>query len=137
MTVFTSEQKSLSEAITTLSQAVRPRTTDAGAAGTLTTAEVINGVYHQLDGGTPGTATLPTAAQLVAAIKGCTVGTSFRFLVHNADGADTLTVAQGSGGTPFGTLTVAAGKNREFLVVITNVTASSEAYVLYGLAALA
>lgn len=135
--MFTEEQKSMNDAIMTLAKSVKTRTAEAGATGAFTTAHVINGVYHQNDGGTPGTRTLPTAAALVAAIRGCAVGTSFRFLVHNEDAGDTLTVAAGSGGTGFGTLTVAATKNREFLVVITNVTPSSEAYVLYGLAALA
>lgn len=135
--MFTTEQKSLDAAIMTLAKGVRTRTAEVGAVGAFTTAHVINGVYHQLDGGTPGTRTLPTAAALVAAIRGCAVGTSFEFLVHNADAGDTLTVAEGSGGTAFGTLTVAPGKNRKFLVVITNVTAVSEAYQLYGLAALA
>jgi hypothetical protein len=133
MPVFATTQKSLDEAVTTLSQNKVTRTAEVGAVGVFTTAHVINGVYHQSDSGTPGTRTLPSAADLWAAIPGCTVGTSFRFIVHNADGADTLTVAVPASITAYGTLTVAAGKNREFVVVFT----SSTAAVMYALAALA
>lgn len=134
MGVFTTEQKSLNMAVDTLSKAKVTRTAEVGAAGALTAAHVINGVYHQLDSGTPGSRALPDADDLVAAIRGAAAGTSFRFLVHNADGADTLTVTAGSGGTLYGTATIAAGKTREFVVVVTVITASSEAYVAYALA---
>lgn len=133
MAVFTTEQKSTEQAITTLSQDYMERTAETGATGDFTATHVINGIYHQTDGGTPGTRTLVSAATLWAAIRGCKVGTSFRFIVHNADGADTLTVAVPASITAFGTLTVAPGKTREFVVVFT----SSTAAVLYALAALA
>lgn len=133
MGVFVANQKSTDQAVTTLGQNLVTRTAETGAAGVFTTTHVINGVYHQTDGGTPGTRTLPAAADLWAAIPGCAVGTSFRFIVHNADAADTLTVAVPASITSYGTLTVAAGKNREFVVVFT----SSTAAVMYALAALA
>lgn len=79
------------------------------------------------------TYTLPTAALLVAALSNPKVGDSFRFVVNAKAATHTLTVAAGSGGTADGTLTVASGVIREFLVIVTNVTAASEAYFVYGL----
>ena len=100
---------------------------------TLTAAEVITGIID----GTPTSAatyTLPTAALLVAGIANCKVGSSFFFAVNNKAGGDyTITVAAGSSGTADGTLTVAQNVIRLFLVIITNVTSSSEAYYVYGL----
>jgi len=100
---------------------------------TITAAQLITGILD----GTPtdaATYTLPTAALLVAGIANCKVGSSFFFAVNNkAGGAYTITVAAGSGGTADGTLTVAQNVIRLFLVIITNVTSSSEAYSVYGL----
>lgn len=100
---------------------------------TLTIAQLLTKV---IDGTPTGAATytLPTAANLVAGIVGCKVGDSFEFVVNNkAAGADTITLAAGSGGTADGTLTVAQNVIRKFLVIITNVTGSSEAYFVYGI----
>ena len=135
MGVFTATQKSDTAALTTLSQNVVTRTAEVGAAGAFTTAHVLNGIYHQTNGGTPGTRTVPSVEACIAAIPGAVAGTSWRFIVHNADAADTLTVAVDAGGqwTAFGTLTVAAGKNREFVFVVLTATTGA----LYGLAALA
>lgn len=102
---------------------------------TLTIAELQTGIID----GTPtaaATYTLPTAADLVAGIANCKVGTQIRFLVNNkAAGADTITVAGGAGSTDDGTLTVAQNVIREFVITVTNITGSSEAYLLYGLGA--
>lgn len=87
--------------------------------------------------GTPTAAaiyTLPTAELLVAAMSGVAVGSSFLFVVNNKSaGANTITVAGGAGGTGDGTLTVAQNVIRVFLILITNVTAASEAYFVYGI----
>lgn len=87
--------------------------------------------------GTPtaaATYTLPTAALLVAAIPNAQVGDSFFFVINNkAASALTITVAAGTGGTADGTLTVAQNVIRTFLVIITNVAATSEAYFVYGI----
>jgi len=100
---------------------------------TITAAQLITGVLD----GTPtagATYTLPTAALLVAGIYNVQVGSSFFFAVNNkATDAYTITVAAGSGGTADGTLTVAQNVIRLFLVIITNVTSSSEAYFVYGI----
>lgn len=100
---------------------------------TVTAAQVLTKVID----GTPtvaATYTLPTAALLVAAIPSVAVGTSFSFLVNNKSaGANTITVAAGVGGTGDGTLTVAQNVIRAFLIIITNVTATTEAYFVYGI----
>lgn len=135
MSVLTATQKSTTQALTTLSQNVVTRTAEVGAAGAFTTTHVINGIYHQSNGGTPGTRTLPSVEAVIAAIPGAVAGTTFRFVVHNADASDTLTVAVdgGSQWTAYGTLTVAAGKNREFVLHILSATTGA----VYALAALA
>jgi len=100
---------------------------------TITAAQLITGVLD----GTPTSAatyTLPTAANLVAGIYNVQVGSSFLFAVNNKAGdAYTITVAAGNGGTADGTLTVSQNVIRLFLVIITNVTSSSEAYFVYGI----
>lgn len=102
---------------------------------TVTAAQLLTKVLD----GTPtaaATYTLPTAALLVAAVSNCQVGTSFVFVVNNKSaGANTITVAAGSGGTSDGTLTIAQNVIRTFLVIITNVTGGSEAYFVYGIGA--
>ena len=100
---------------------------------TVTAAQLLTKVLD----GTPtagATYTLPTAELLVAALTGARVGDSFAFVVNNKSaGANTITVAGGAGGTGDGTLTVAQNVIRAFLVIITNVTAASEAYFVYGI----
>jgi len=100
---------------------------------TLTIAQLIQKVID----GTPtaaATYTLPTAALLVAGIANARVGDSFWLCINNKSaGAFTITVAAGAGGTADGTLTVAQNVIRNFLVIVTNVTAASEAYSVYGM----
>lgn len=104
---------------------------------TVTAAQLLKRVLD----GTPtaaATYTLPTAALLVAAMKTLpdgdpAVNDSFTFLVNNKSaGANTITVAAGSGGTADGTLTVAQDAIRLFFVTLTNVSSGSEAYFVYG-----
>ncbi|MBI5732619.1 hypothetical protein HY967_01525 [Candidatus Jorgensenbacteria bacterium] len=100
---------------------------------TLTIAQLLTKIID----GTPtaaATYTLPTAANLVGGIANAQVGDSFSFYVNNkSGGANTITMAAGTGGTSDGTLTVAQDVIREFLIIVTNVTASSEAYFVYGI----
>lgn len=80
------------------------------------------------------TYTLPTAALLVAGISNCRVGDSFDFIVENrSGGANTVTVAAGSGGTGKGTLTCAQNIVRAYKITVTNVGSGTEAYMLYGI----
>ncbi len=109
-------------------------TTDATAGVLAYTAAMFLGGLILRDCGVAGRAdTIPTAAALVAAMPGCAVGDSFRVTIRNtSSGADTITVSVATGGTISGTATIAQNNSKTFLVVLTNVTGSSEAYVAYS-----
>lgn len=98
---------------------------------TLNTAQVLSDMLLIL-GGTTLTATLPTAAQLVAAIPGVFVNSAIRFMIRNGN-SGTLTVAVGTGITSAtgNTLTVATVHAKGLFIQFTNVTPGSEACTLY------
>lgn len=117
-----------------------PAPTSKATAGavTLTAAEVLTGVLVVDCAGGSRTYTLPTAALLVPAVKGAKVGDMLKLLVVNgSDAAEVVTITEGAGGG-FDTNQTAAsrvvGQNTSKVVHIrlTNVTASSEAYVVYA-----
>jgi hypothetical protein len=100
---------------------------------TITAAQILGGFVIFPAGGAE-TLTLPTAALAVAAIPGAAVGSGFEFTVRNtAGGANTATIAAGTGGTVSGTATIAQNNSKRFLLVFTNVTLGSEAYTVYSL----
>ena len=104
------------------------------ATATLTAAQSFNGIIR----GVPtaaATYTTATAAAIIAAIGGdCAVGTTYTLVVLNASaGANTITVAGGTGVSVSGVATVAQNASKVFLGRVTNVTAGSEAITLYGL----
>ena len=104
------------------------------ATATLTAAQSYNSIVR----GVPAAAatyTTATAAAVVAAIGGdCAIGTSFRVVVINASaGANTITVAGGSGVTVSGVATVAQNASKEFIGYVAAVESGSEAITLYGL----
>lgn len=103
-------------------------------AETLTAAQLIGGLILRDPAGAARTDTTSTAALLVAAIDNAVVGTSFEFVIRNtADAAETITVAGGTGVTTSGTMTIAQNNSKRFKIVLTNVTATSEAATLYSL----
>ena len=110
-------------------------TVATATAVTLTTAQVLGGLILQDPSGGAVTTTLPTAAELAAAIRNdapsLATGTSFEFTIRNNDGGagETITVAAGTGGTTSGTMTIATLNTKRFLVVFT----SNSAYTLYSL----
>lgn len=105
----------------------------ANAARTITVAELLTGLLR-IDPNGNVTATFPTAALLVAGINGVEPQCSFRVeVINTANGAETLTLAAGTGGTLVGTATIAQNNNKPFLFVITNTTSGSEAYYVYSL----
>jgi hypothetical protein len=109
--------------------------TTAGNA-TLTAAQLIGGMIVRDPSGAARTDTTPTAAQIVSAIKNRNVGSSFVFKIRNAaDAAETITLAGGTGVTlaAGNTNTVAQNNTKQFLVVLTNVAAGSEAVTIYSL----
>lgn len=100
---------------------------------TLTVAQTLAGMINSAPAGAV-TLTLPTAANLVAGIKGCAVGDSFDLTLENTSGgANAITLAAGTGGTLRGGTTVAQNKAALIRIVITNVTASSEAYTAHSI----
>jgi hypothetical protein len=109
---------------------------------TLTAAQVLGGMLLRDPNGAGRTDTLPTAALLLAALKGDALheldgpdaGASFEFVIRNtADAAETITVAAGTGGTTSGTMTIAQNNSKLFLVVFTNIKPGSEAYTVYSI----
>lgn len=120
MAVLTAAQKSTTAAIMALAANAAAIRSSAEVSVVLTAAQVINGWYIQT--GTPGACnkTLPTAAAIVAAIKGCAVGTQFDFVVDN-EGDNTITVLTGDGITLVGTATIANDKNRVIRFLVTDV----------------
>jgi hypothetical protein len=111
-----------------------PATLSTASALTLTTDQVLGGLILRDGNGGARTDTLPTAADLVEAIQGCMVGTSFTFHVRNTSStAIAITIAVGTGGTASGTMTAAQNNAKSFMIVFTNVTYGSEAYTCYSL----
>lgn len=87
---------------------------------TLTAAEMLAGMIE----GTPGAArdyTTDTAVNIVAAIAGAAIGSSFTFFINNKDGTNAITLVGGDGVTLDGTLTVAANLVRQFVATVTAV----------------
>jgi hypothetical protein len=108
----------------------------ATSGATLTVAQMLAGVIVRTGPSSAGfTDTTPTAAQLVAALPGVTIGSSFRLVILNKSN-QTLTVAGGTGVTTTNdTLTVATVNAKEFLAVFTAVAVGSEAVYLYSMGA--
>lgn len=117
---------------------ISPVSITQATAVTLTAAQVLGGlILLDPDGGT--TATMPTFTLLAAAIQGVAVGCSFEFTIRNtAGGAETITVAAGTGGTTSGTMTIAQSNSKRFLVVFTSSTGvlnggTPDGYTIYSL----
>jgi len=99
---------------------------------TLTAAQLLGGFINSAPAGAI-TLTLPTAALMVAGIKGAKVGDSIECAIENTSGgANSITLAAG-GATLRGGATVAQNKSAIIKIVLTNVTASSEAYTAYSI----
>jgi hypothetical protein len=113
-------------------------TSDATAgARTYTAAEILGGIIVRDCAGAGRSDVLPTAALLVAAIPNATVGDVIEcVIVNGSDAAETITLGAGSGGG-FDTNQTTASRvipqntSKVLRIRLTNVTASSEAYVAY------
>lgn len=117
----------------------RPTVTSDATAGarTYTAAEVIGGIIVRDPNGAGRTDTLPTAALLVAALDRPRVGDTLTLaIINGADAAETITLNAGTGGG-FDTNQTAASRvipqnsSKDVYIRLTNVTAGSEAYVVY------
>ena len=101
------------------------------AAGVTLTAAQIYGKTIIRSGAVAVADTTPTAAQIVAAIPACEIGSTFDFdIINNNTGL--LTITAGSGVTLSGTTTIATLFTRRYRARVTNITASSEAVTLLG-----
>jgi hypothetical protein len=118
--------------ITQRGQAVSDST--AGAI-TITAAMILAGKLVRDPNGSARTDTFDTGANLVAALPGAAVGDELRLkIMNNADAAETLTLAvpaSGSFAATQKTHTIVQNASLEVIIRITNVTASSEAYVVH------
>jgi len=108
----------------------------AGASGaiTITAAQLLLGYLQNDCGGGAINATTATAAQIVAAIPNCQVGSAFTFSYENiSNGAETATLVGGTNVTIAANqlATVARTYMKSWLFIVTNATASSEAVSVY------
>jgi len=105
---------------------------------TLTSANISGGVASvdlQLSGTLAGAAnaTLPTVASLVLALHTPTIGTAYRLRVTNASaGAFAWTVLGNTGFTLTGTMTIAQGTWREFVLTLNTLSAATLQSVATG-----
>lgn len=100
---------------------------------TYSTANVLGGIITRSNMSSNRVDAFPTAADLVAAIPGCSVGTSFDVIINNDDTAQTVTVNGASNGITYqGAATaIATTECRLFRVLITNVTGAAEAATVF------
>lgn len=111
-----------------------PATVTTAGAVTYTAGQLLNGIILRDPNGSGRTDVLPTAALLVAAIPGVTVGTTFDFWIRNdADAAETITIQAGTGGSVSGTATIAQNNSKMFRLRFTAVDSGNEAYTVYSL----
>lgn len=104
--------------------------------GTISAANLLAGIITSTSAAAVA-ATLPAAADVLALIPGCAVGSSFRFTICNSAGANTVTVTASASITnalaQAGDMAVAAGSNVSYALVFTNVGSGTEAAVIYRL----
>ena len=129
----------LGHSLTTLGLLMDVRASAAVSADsnqTYTAAQLLGGIVTRTGITANRVDAVDTAANIVAAIPGAVVGTSFDFVVNNNDDASTVTVNGASTGITYeGVATaLAAGDAWLFKVFITNVTAASEAATVYQFA---
>lgn len=94
-------------------------------------AEFVGGLILRDPNGGNRVDTTPNAAQIVTAIPNAFVGISFRLFVYNAtDAMETLTINAGSGVTLVGTAFIQPRKVQEYICVIDNVGAGTEAVTM-------
>lgn len=114
-----------------------PTSDNTAGARTYTAAEILGGIIVRDPNGASRSDVLPTAALLVAAMPGVRVGDVVRCLIVNgADANEVITIGAGSGGgfdaNQQAVARVIPQNASKFMHIrFTNVTASSEAYVVY------
>lgn len=107
-------------------------------ARTYTAAEILGGLIVRDPNGASRSDVLPTAALLVAAVPNAAIGdVIYCKIINGADAAETITIGAGAGGGFDVNQTAAArvipqNSTKELAIRLTNVTLSSEAYVVYA-----
>lgn len=109
-------------------------TTVSGTDTTYTAAQLLGGVIHREMDSASRTDTTPTAAQIVTELNNnynlVDAGATFHCTVH-CDDNHTLTISAGSGVTLHGDTSVSKETCITLRVICTNITASSEAVIIY------
>lgn len=131
MVAVTTALGSLNDAVAAQEYAVRPVYTKTTGAETLTAAQVIDGIVNQSAAQAAFNLTLPTAALIVAGLVAPKVGMTFEFTIVNSAGGAAITVVAGTGVTLVGAAAAAIAGSANFVAVVTNVTASTEAVTFY------
>lgn len=97
-------------------------TVSTAGAVTYTAAQLKTGLILRDPNGAARADLFPTAANLLTAVPGAIVGTSFIVTIRNtADAAETITMTTNTGLTLSGTMTIAQNEQKSFLVTFTNV----------------
>jgi len=109
-------------------------TVNTADAVTFSAAQILGGLILRDPNGGARADLLAAAEDIVAAIPGCIVGSSFEFTIRNtADAAETITVTTNTRLTLSGTMTIAQNNSKRFLAVVTNAGAGTEAVSVYSL----
>lgn len=113
-----------------------PSSINTATAVTYTTTHVLSGIIVRDPNGGSRTDTFPTATAMVAAVPGVEIGDTFQVhIINGADAAETLTLAEGTGGG-FDTNQTATSRvisqfgSKDVYLRITGI--SPPAYVLYA-----
>lgn len=121
-----------------ISKADAPTLISTAGAATYTAAQVLAGLLLRDPASASRTDVLPTAALLVAALRGEEIGDVIRCKIINcADAAEVISLTAGSGGAlstdvPAGNFDIAQNITKEIFIRLTGVVAGSEAYVVYA-----
>ena len=104
---------------------------------TYSVGQLLGGLILRNPGSSNRTDTLPTAADIVAAIPKVTIGTSFITHFQNSGGKKIITINAGDGVTIGGTdRSITKERTKIFMFVVTNVDSGTEAVTAYILGSL-
>lgn len=128
--LLTSPFPAINDAVSSITTVTSDSTTGAN---TWSAAELIGGLLLRDPAGADRSDVTATAAQIVAGIAGCQVGSSFEFVIKNtADGDEVITLTAGAGVTLSpASITIRRGYAHRFRAVVTNATSSTEAVTIY------
>lgn len=107
----------------------------AGAVTYLNT-DILGGIILRDPNGADRVDVLPTAALLVALLRGEEIGDVINVVIMNCAAANKITVSAGAGGAfdaniPAAAKDIALSTSKVVRIRLTNITAGSEAYVVY------